>query len=56
MQKYIALIPSPALPGAGSMGLISARNFRAPRNYAAKLIYFVVILIEEQQKNVIKCF
>jgi hypothetical protein len=31
-------VPTPALPGSGSKGMISARFFQAPPNGSAKLI------------------
>jgi hypothetical protein len=31
------LIPTPALPGSGSMGMISARSVKAPLMFSAKL-------------------
>jgi hypothetical protein len=36
-KKGLYLIPTPALPGSGSMGMISARSVKAPLMYSAKL-------------------
>ena len=32
LYKFYHVFPSPALPGAGSMGIISARYYKAPLN------------------------
>jgi len=31
-EIIILIVPSPVLPGSGSMGMISARNIKAPHN------------------------
>jgi len=52
-MQVFSNIPSPALPGAGSVSMISARNFKAPQlEIAAKLIQYA---LPNQERQVKKC-
>src|SRR5688572_5736197 len=40
LNKFYHVFPSPALPGSGSMGIISARYIKAPLNCCKGTAYF----------------
>lgn len=42
-MRWLTILPTPALPGSGYVGMISARNFKAPHFCGySKIKYFLI--------------